>query len=116
MRNHWFHNHQAEYLSTCTDINPKTVSAERDFLFGLSEAEAQASKYKKADVNNTPLKPQIKRIAVSGPQFSAYLTDRFRSFLDLMHISFPPTDLFVPIATGEIGTPRVVPAASLYFL
>ena len=42
MRNFWFSQGKAEYLSTVPGLDLKTVKAERDHTFGLTEAERRA--------------------------------------------------------------------------
>ena len=37
MRNSWYPRQHAEYLSTLSDVDPKTVVAERDFTFGMQD-------------------------------------------------------------------------------
>ncbi len=60
MRNSWYPRQHAEYLSTLSDIDPKTVIAVRDPSFGMKDAE-QMDKTESADELVTILPPRFGR-------------------------------------------------------
>ena len=61
MRNVWFHRQIAEYISTARDIDPKTVVAQRDFSFSMSDEEMERQAKRSAELRRlAELKRSIK--------------------------------------------------------
>lgn len=69
MRNVWFHRQIAEYISTARDIDPKTVVAQRDFAFSMSDEEMERQAKRSAELRRLAelkrsIKPKIKLLSV----------------------------------------------------
>lgn len=41
MRNSWYPHQKAEYIATISDVDPRTVVAERDFAFGVQDLKGK---------------------------------------------------------------------------
>lgn len=78
MRNTWYPRGQAEYLSTVSDINPRTVVAERDFTFGLSSSkESQLLELNTSDTKATKHNARLVKQLTSLTVFHVLLCINF---------------------------------------
>lgn len=77
MRNSWYPHQLAEYIATVRDVNPKTVTAERDYTFGMEDPKdkkALESAYDPVTLGPTPkAKTKTSLLTVS------HLTDNCKS-------------------------------------